>query len=681
MAKIKGINIELGGDAAGLNKAISEVNSNVRSTQSELNYLDKQLKLDPTSTVLLAQKQKKLAEQIEQTESKVKILKTAKESADAAMASGTEVNQKQYDKLVVELEVAKISVEKLKSSANQTETALNGMADEASGEMDDLAESTESAEGKAKNAANGGFTVLKGALANLVSEGISKAIAAIKNFMSDGLDLASDLQEVQNVVDTTFGDSAQSIYDFANTASEQFGLTKLEAEQYSGSLGAALKASGLGDHAAEMSTTLAGLSGDLASFYNLSADEAYEKVFAGVISGETEPLKSLGVVMSETNLNAYAMSQGITTAYSSMTSAEKAQLRYNYLLSVTSDAQGDFSKTSDSYANQQKILEMNMDNVSATLGEKLLPVLNDVMKSFNDWIQSDQGQQFLNGLSTAISGVANGIASVISFIQTHQALVLAILGAVTLAVTAFTIAQLVANAAIFPVMLIIMGIIAAIALLAIGIVELIKHFDWVKQTASDCWNAIQSAFATAADWFKNKVVTPIGNFFSNLWSGIKYGGAMAFWALESGVLTMANFVIGAINKMISFALTPVNLAISGINMIPGVDIPTIEFTIPSFTLPSMPEKPTFLANGGVLSSGSAVVGEAGAELLTMIGGKAQVTPLTSGQKSSALAGLSGITISIANFVNNDTNTDINKLTDVIADKLQKKVNRRIAANA
>lgn len=184
-------------------------------------------------------------------------------------------------------------------------------------------------------------TLLKGvgiaALAGTVA-----ASAAFVQMGRSGLEYASDLQEVQNVVDKTFAENSAIIDDFAARSLEAYGLNALEAKKYSSTVGAMLKSMGLtSDETLVMSQNLTALAGDVASFYNLSGDEAFEKIRAG-ISGETEPLKQLGINMSVANLEAYALSQGISTAYNKMSQADQAVLRYNYLLSATADAQGGF---------------------------------------------------------------------------------------------------------------------------------------------------------------------------------------------------------------------------------------------------------------------------------------------------------------------------------------------------
>ena len=166
-------------------------------------------------------------------------------------------------------------------------------------------------------------------------------------FGKQAFQLGSDITEVENVVNVSFGKLSQDAYDFAKTAKEQFGLSELAALQYSGTMMAILNSSGVQDKkmASEMSTTLAGLAGDLASFYNISQDTAWERIMSGM-AGEIEPLRRLGINLSVANLQAYALSQGITKSWQSMTQAEQVMLRYNYLLSLTTAQSGDFARTS-----------------------------------------------------------------------------------------------------------------------------------------------------------------------------------------------------------------------------------------------------------------------------------------------------------------------------------------------
>lgn len=213
--------------------------------------------------------------------------------------------------------------------------------------------------------------------------GIALGAKALYDFGKASIEVASDLTEVQNVVDVTFGHMANDVNEFASTALKQYGLSELAAKQYTSTMGAMLKSSGItGEAVKDMSIEITKLTADMASFYNLSGDEAFRKIRSG-ISGETEPLKQLGINMSVANMEAYAMSQGINKAWKEMTQAEQTMLRYNYLLSVTGDAQGDFARESGTWANQVKILKEQWQEFMGLIGKALIEILLPVVRFLN----------------------------------------------------------------------------------------------------------------------------------------------------------------------------------------------------------------------------------------------------------------------------------------------------------
>lgn len=213
-----------------------------------------------------------------------------------------------------------------------------------------------------------------------------KASKALLDFGKEAVQAASDLQEVQNVVDVTFGDNANQIEKWAKNAGQQFGLTETQAKRFTSTLGAMMKSAGLaGPEIVDMSTDLAGLAADMASFYNLDFDTAFQKIRSG-ISGETEPLKQLGINMSVANLEAFALTQGISKAFDKMTQGEQTLLRYQYLMQATADAQGDFARTSDGYANAVRALQTNIDNLKTSIGSVILPIISEVVQGINDMI-------------------------------------------------------------------------------------------------------------------------------------------------------------------------------------------------------------------------------------------------------------------------------------------------------
>lgn len=208
-------------------------------------------------------------------------------------------------------------------------------------------------------------------------------VKKLVNFGKESVKLGSDLQEVQNVVDVTFPHMTAQVDKFAQKAASSFGLSETMAKKYTGTFGAMAKAFGFSESAAfEMGTTLTGLAGDVASFYNLSQDEAYTKL-KSVFTGETESLKELGVVMTQSALDSYAMANGFGKTTKSMSEAEKVALRYAFVQNQLSAASGDFMRTSDGWANQVRILQLNFESLKATIGQGLINVLTPVIKVIN----------------------------------------------------------------------------------------------------------------------------------------------------------------------------------------------------------------------------------------------------------------------------------------------------------
>lgn len=202
----------------------------------------------------------------------------------------------------------------------------------------------------------------------------------------DAIDAASDLEEVQNVVDATFGDGAAKIQAWAQTAATQFGLTETQAKRFTSTLGAMMKSAGLsGDAIVEVSTDLSGLAADMASFYNLDFDEAFQKIRAG-ISGETEPLKQLGINMSTANLNAFALQKGLGKTFEQMSQGEQIMLRYQYLMQATADAQGDFARTSDGFANSVRKLQTQFETLKTQIGTALMPVVQEGISFLSEFM-------------------------------------------------------------------------------------------------------------------------------------------------------------------------------------------------------------------------------------------------------------------------------------------------------
>lgn len=379
-----------------------------------------------------------------------------------------------------------------------------------------------------------------------------KALDTIKT----GIDYASDLAEVQNVVDVTFGSATEAINSWSKECLAAYGMNEVSAKRYAGTIGAMLKSSGLaGDAIVDMSKDMAGLAGDMASFYNLDLETAFEKIRSG-ISGETEPLKQLGINMSVANLEAYALSQGITTAYNEMSQAEQVMLRYNYLMSTTADAQGDFVRTQDSYANQTRLLSESWLEFTGVMAEQLLPVLTTIVSWLNNIVA------FLTENADMVSAVLVGLATTVGILAVAWVVNAA---AQWLAVTAnqALIVSLLSNP--------ILWIALIIGVLVAAMYRWIQSIGGVKNAWEICklalivgWNAVKLAFFTGVYW-----VIDLVDKLKLCWQ--KAGVAIANFMgdMKVSVLTI-------LQNMINGAIDIINKFIGVLNKIPGVSIDAIE---------------------------------------------------------------------------------------------------------
>lgn len=388
--------------------------------------------------------------------------------------------------------------------------------------------------------------------ANNLGRTIARIAASVglAKIASDAVEFASDLVEVQNVVDVSFGQNAAVVDEWAKTTLNAFGLNELSAKQFAGTMGAMLKSSGLtGDSVADMSMRIAELAGDMASFYNLSGEEAFAKIRSG-ISGETEPLKQLGINMSVANLEAFAMAQGIEESYEQMTQAEQVTLRYNYLLNAASDAQGDFARTSDSFANQQKLLQENWKAFTGELATNALPVLTELFTMLNNIIS------FVSANADWLVPVAAGLAGIVTTIAifTHTAQIAAT------ATKIWTAAQSALNAVMNmnPVGIIIILVIALITTIIIVTRKLAEMSD----VADSAFGIVGGAIFWVGSLFKNLGLT-IANFGIGVWNAIGavcsnigtafhnvIANVQGWWyGMLSTVLTVVEGICAALNKI------------------------------------------------------------------------------------------------------------------------------------
>lgn len=367
-------------------KGVAELNAAISKNSGELREVDAVMREAGETASLTAQRDKLLADVIESLNGKLLKMTSYQEEVRKTMERG-EISAEQYRAYEREIESTRAALIKMESQIKSTSDVVQSETEQMTEEQQSFKNSVDDT---GKSAVSLGDIIKGNMISDAVMSGLrnlcsilKEAAGAAAEFAKEGIGLASDLSEVQNVVDVTFGDNNNKIYDFADTCAEKFGLARLSAEKYAGTMGALLKSSGITEGLEDMSTSITGLAGDMASFYNLDTDTAFEKLRSG-ISGETEPLKQLGINMSVVNMEAFALSQGIDKSWESMSQAEQTLLRYKYIMAQTADAQGDFARTSDSMANQQRLLQLNIQSVKAEMGEELLPAAQDFVSMLND---------------------------------------------------------------------------------------------------------------------------------------------------------------------------------------------------------------------------------------------------------------------------------------------------------
>jgi hypothetical protein len=244
---------------------------------------------------------------------------------------------------------------------------------------------------------------------------------------------ASDYNESLNKVDVSFKGSSAQVKEFAKTTLETAGIAEGTALDMSAAYGDMATSMGIPTaQAAKMSTSLVALAGDLASFKNISIDVANTAISA-IFTGETESLKKLGIVMTEVNLKQFALNSGIKKTYETMSQAEKVQLRYNYILSVTKNSQGDFERTQGGAANQTRIFTESLKQVGQQMGQVILPLFVKVITAVNEKIKA------FSGLSVATKTVIVVIAGLVAVIGPLLVVVGAVLSAIPAIVAGFTL--------------------------------------------------------------------------------------------------------------------------------------------------------------------------------------------------------------------------------------------------
>jgi phage-related minor tail protein len=477
-SRIQGITIEIDGDSSRFQKAIKDIDKSLKATQTTLKDIDKLLKLDPKNTELLTQKQKNLESAIKQTKDRLKELKAAQD--------GVEKSSAEWDALQREIIDTEQKLDSLKKEYKDFGSVAKQQI-KATGEQ---------------------MKALGDKIAGIGDKLTMRVTAPIVGAFTLAANSASDFEENVNKINVAFGESADDVLNWAKTASTQFGLSQVAATQAASGFGALGKGIGLSEEtAASMSTTLTGLSADLASYFNTSSEDA-ASALEGIFTGQSKALTQFGVIMNETNLKAFAEDMGLV--YSEMDQGEKTMLRYNFVLNATKDAQGDYARSSSGTANTIKTFQASLQDLATVIGQQLLPIITPIIQKFTEIIQK------ISNLPEPVQKMIVEIGLVVAALGP----VLAIGGRLISGFGSF----LTAISALFSPMG--LAVAAVAALVAVGI---LLYKNWDKITAWWKDNVVakfkQGGAELRQDW-ENIKTTAI-----NLWSGMQTG-----WStVKSGV--------------------------------------------------------------------------------------------------------------------------------------------------
>ncbi len=327
---------------------------------------------------------------------------------------------------------------------------------------------------------------------------------------------ASDMEESTNKVNVAFGKNADFVNKWSESTLQSFGIAKGSARDMASLFGDMSTSMGLSTgEAAQMSTSLVGLAGDLASFKNIGTDQA-AAALKGIFTGEGEALKGLGVVMSETTLEQFALSQGIKTQIKDMSQAEKVQLRYAFVMANTKNAQGDFARTSDGAANQMRIFTESLKEVAASFGALLLPIITPVIQKINDLVQwigslSETQKAWVIGIAATVAAIGPMLL-IIGKVVTLMPTLIAGFNALKAGIAGFKIVMVGLNATMEANPLLIWGVAIAAAVAAIVIL----------------WNKV-AGFRAVVKY----VALSIASFFQKAWLTVQMGAELMWLAIKT----------------------------------------------------------------------------------------------------------------------------------------------------
>lgn len=672
--RIEGITVEIGGNTVGLNKALQSTNKEINSTQKELREVEKALKLDPTNTDLLRQKQELLAKAVQETKVKVDALKAAKEKADADMANGTEVNQEQYRKLQREIAVGEASLKSLETQAAKTNTTLSDVATVSN----KIADS-----------------------AGNISKKMAPATLAIAGIGAVAFNAASEAEDAIGATDQIFKSQSETMQRWADSLETYYGIAGTEALTYANTMGAMLQnIGGLSEtEAAKQSQTLVKLAGDLTAMFGGTTESAIQAL-TGALKGNTSMLDNYGMAVNETLIKNKALEMGLVSEGEQLSLAAKQAATLALITEQSSAATGQAAREADGASGSWRAATTELKNTSKEFGEVFMPTITAaiqaVTKAVKAFSDMSDGQKTaivtVLALVAAISPIAGIVSGAARMVGTISGALAIFTGAATTGSTAaIGLAKIIA-ALTSPITWVVAAVVAAVALIAVkgdeiqAILQKVDAFmqnvfarDWTTVFGpilgnvmngflagfKSVWNAVQSVL--------NGIIDIIRGVFTGDWSRVWNGVKEVFAGVFNGLVSIAKAPLNGIIGLLNGAVGAINSLIQGFNK--------VGFTMPKWlgggswhpNLPNIPSIP-YLAKGGTVLSGSAVVGEAGPELLTVLGNKTMVQPLTSQQKNVSYGG---------NVINvyGAPGQDIHELAKIVADEVNFGVQQKGAAFA
>lgn len=419
-----------------------------------------------------------------------------------------------------------------------------------------------------------GGTLAKAGKAAVVGgiKAVAAGAAVVTAALATTIGPASDLNETISKVGVVFGDQAPEVLAFGKNAAKALGMSQEAALAAAGTYGNLFRSMGMAeDQSADMSTGLVTLASDLASFNNMDPTLVLDKLRAG-LTGETEPLKSLGVNLNQAMIEAKAMEMGLIGLDGELTAAAKAQATYALVMDQTALAQGDFARTSDGLANQQRILSATMTDLRATIGTAVLPIITALVGGFTELMQSEKAQQVIQTItetltrlgekaSTVIAlfmegDLAGGMAALfgqetvdkITEIATNigafveklggldvvlNTVAVVVGGVLVVAFYAWATAAWAAAAPMIPLYALVAAIIAVVALAALA-----WQNDWggIRTFIIDLWNnTLKPIFDTLVQWLQTNIPVALAAL-SGFWTGTLLPAIQAVATWVTGTL-------------------------------------------------------------------------------------------------------------------------------------------------